>query len=328
MFKKIFISSFLVLSMLGFYRASAFLDKSVGGAYTGSVTYSGLHVVSAGDFADTIYFEATSSPNTILNLVGNFGSGFQPLSPNSTITTDANGLAHTYANYTWPEEDLSSEYTYQAQFRASDNSDNQSSIAYYKAKVSYASINMSNNKSITQNANVPKGTKVTFSCSGASEMYFGATNNWPGNAPLVASDYGPHTNTGDYALSYTIILNTNGNFRLECDNIGGTNTRKRLNFTVYVNCPDGQVADTNGYCHAPCPTGTVWDADTKQCVEDSTSVFNIVNIVSNPNIVQTANTFGWYSGGDICNFNTENKNTKLANGSLPAEGVDVKELSY
>ncbi len=257
MFKKIFVFSILILSMLGFYRASAFLDKSVAGAYTGSVVYSGLHVVSAGDFADTIYFEATSSPNTILNLVGNFGSGYQPLSPYSSITTDANGLANTYANYTWPQADLSSEHNYVAQFTASDNSDNTSIFAYYTAKVSYASINLSNNKSITQNANVPKGTRVTFSCSGASEMYFGQVSGWAGNAALVASDYGPHTNTADYALGWTTTLNTNGNFRLECDNIGGTNTRKRLNFTVAVVCPAGEIADINDFCHVPCGGGEI-----------------------------------------------------------------------
>lgn len=78
-------------------------------------------------------------------------------------------------------------------------------------------------------------------------MYFGKKSNWPNNALLVASDYGPHTTTAQYALSYSVTLNTVGDFRVECDNIGGDNTRKRLNFTVTAFCPDGEVADENGY---------------------------------------------------------------------------------
>ncbi|MBS1731637.1 MAG: hypothetical protein JSS67_12795 [Bacteroidetes bacterium] len=48
---------------------------------------------------------------------------------------------------------------------------------------------------------MPKGTKVTFTCSGASEMYFGLSSNWPGSASLVKSDYGPHTLTSEYTES-------------------------------------------------------------------------------------------------------------------------------
>jgi len=99
MFKKIFIITIFFLATFSFYRASAFLDKTVAGTYANNVSYSGLHVVAAGDFADTIYFQATSSPNTTLNILGDFTGNYnyQPL---NSVITDETGFAYTFNNYT------------------------------------------------------------------------------------------------------------------------------------------------------------------------------------------------------------------------------------
>ena len=124
---------------------------------------------------------------------------------------------------------------------------------------------------------------------------------------LVSSGYthtGTFTNKDATSKSYTII----------CQNIGGTSNQKTFTFNTDpapASCPQGQVKDSTGYCHPPCPTGQTWNETSKICESNNQPTFDITNINSSPNQSGIANTFTWTSEADTCNVYTNDKATRL-----------------
>lgn len=242
MFKKYFF--FLIFLGLSFAlisstHAHAFIDKSPDPVdWKQNATYT-AEVVSQNDFYDTINIEVLSAPinagktaQLSINWYDNPNSKPQPF---KTVTLDANGDATvTIPNHPWPEAQFPNfEVDVDAQvagyFGVSGN-------ATYKVKASYAETSLTNKQGYANNATIPLGTTVTFNCTNSSEMYFGSADNWAA-AQLVDHDYGSQTsgNGGGlkgYALSYSPTFNTPGNYKVECDNIGGTASRNVNTFTV------------------------------------------------------------------------------------------------
>jgi hypothetical protein len=113
-------------------------------------------------------------------------------------------------------------------------------------------------------------------------------------------------------LNYNITLNTLGTYKVECDNVGGTNTRKDITFNVIeASCPTGQIKDSTGYCYTPCPSGQTWDEVSRICKTSNQPTFDITNINSSPNQSGAQNTFTWTSEADTCNVYTNDKATRL-----------------
>lgn len=259
MFKKYLFFALSFLLLFNYFKADAFLNKNKSTIFLNTVTYSNLYVVSEDDFNDTIDIQATSSPGVTLNIEGSFDfSAYQAISPVSTITTSSGGIATAIANYKWASSSLMQAYpsshTYVATFKAINTSNNTSQTSgEYKAEVNYATINLTNNRGLTNGGSITSNTNITFNCTGTSEMYFGPSANWPSGASKVQSKYNG-ASLADYTLNYSTTLNTIGTYKVECDNVGGANTRQSITFEVEnASCPTGQTRDDSpsGTCHAP-----------------------------------------------------------------------------
>lgn len=312
MLKKLLFSIFFFVLIVGAFKAYAFLGK-VEKEYAQNVTYDNLLVVSDNDFNDTIFIKATSTPGNTLTFYADWKDDSQQTIQIDTRTVPANGIVELNVPHKW--NSVVGFPQYWVDFTAKDQNNNPPLQATYKANVEYATITLTNNAAITQNANVTKGTNVTFTCTNSSEMYYGPSTNWPSGAQKVQSKYNGNS-LADYTLNYNITLNTLGTYKVECDNVGGTNTRKDITFNVIdtstlPSCPQGQVANAGETCHTPCSSGTTWDEGSKTCKSNNQSTFDITNINSSPNQSGAQNTFTWTSEADTCNVYTNDKATKL-----------------
>ncbi len=275
MFKKYLFFALSFLLLFNYFKADAFLNKVVYPTYNVNATYTNLLVVSENDFNDSIDIQASGSPGSNLYIQGNFDrAGYQAISPTNTINTGTGGIASTIANYTWSSSSLKIEqpYFYIVKFKATNTNTNVfTDSGQYTAEVNYATINLTNNKGLTNGGKITTGTSINFNCTGTSEMYFGPSANWPSGASKVQSKYNG-ASLADYTLNYSTTLNTIGTYKVECDNVGGANTRQSITFEVEnASCPTGQTREgsPSGTCHAPCSSGQTWNDTTKQCVTSS-----------------------------------------------------------
>lgn len=244
--------------MLGHFQLShALLDKPANITASTTTIYQNLHVVSANDFGDIVQVEILgATANTAYDIYADRADDDKYFIKVTTATANAQGLINLSVPLLWqrwsPNSLPSSDYRIDFIAKQSNDSNIQTGSAIYKANVSYIQTIVSNNKGYSQNATIPAGTAVTFTCQNASEMYSDLKSKYPGQAQKVSSLYSSANNqSADYTLSHSLVA-TPGVYQIECDNIGGSLTRSVFIYTV------------------PCPTAQSWDDNSNSCQANST----------------------------------------------------------
>jgi hypothetical protein len=254
MFKKYFLSilSIFVFSFVFVNHSHANLINVTGS--TGQcATSQNILAEAVSDFkqdGSQIVFCASGQANTSLSIKDFINDNI--IYGNVNLDNNGQGELH-YSTYS-PIKDWGSVSGGTIKVKACDSSSCSLSASYYM-NISYATITLTNDQNLSAKGTITSDKALAFTCTKASEMYY--------DGVLQASDY-------DGSKNYTLIYSptpTAGFHIVECDNIGGSQTRKTFNFNIeaVVNCPSGQVAVAGETCHTPCSTGTIWDEASKSC---------------------------------------------------------------
>lgn len=192
MLKKIIISTFIFMFLIGFYKVDAFINRQPSRVYGKTPIYT-AQVVSENDFNDDIWISIAGAPNTNLNITGIFDGGSIISVGNGSYTTDASGNLELNFPHLWDKtKNLTNPYTYQANLTLTDTL-GQTDSAVYKVEASYAPITLTNNKGI-----VDGGTyNLADIANGTS-----ASSYAPSGVEIVS-----HGVVGEAWLSWTNVVN-------------------------------------------------------------------------------------------------------------------------
>lgn len=335
MFKKYFLLVFIFSTFLFLNnKASAFIldTGSVNSCTSKLINATATRVVSMVDLKgniDICLVPGSNPPFTILenNTIGTFST-----------TTVVNSISGTTTIISMPYIfDISSiQNSDTINFTVSDGSGSPPDNAKILAYVPIVPITLTNNRSIAENGTINEGTSITFTCVDADELYFDPVSGST-NTPVVA-DYTGATN---YTLVHTITPSA-GNHTVECDNIGGSATRKVFHF--YVNSNKLNIDNTSySPTVALSPVHFTWSSNGTNC-----SFYNYDKSVkfgnasgnsgsgfsfdlTSPNLPQGANTYGYYiKCYDSNNPNTliDDTNANLASSTEMISGVNTVVAWY
>ena len=334
MFKKYFLLVFIFSTFL-FLNNKAFafiLDTGTSTACTSKlINATATRVVSMVDLKgniDICLVPGSNPPFTILEK--NNVSGFST----TTIVNYVSSTTTIPMPYVFDISSIQSNDT--INFTVSDGSGSPPDSAKIIAYVPTVPITLTNNRSIAENGTINEGTSITFTCVDADELYFDPVSGST-NTPVVA-DYTGATN---YTLVHTITPSA-GNHTVECDNIGGSATRKVFHF--YVNSNKLNIDNTSySPTVALSPVHFTWSSNGTNC-----SFYNYDKSVkfgnasgnsgsgfsfdlTSPNLPQGANTYGYYiKCYDSNNPNTliDDTNANLASSTEMISGVNTVVAWY
>ena len=304
MLKKYFIFIFIFASFLFVSnRASAAFLLDTGGANTCTskdINATATKIISEAElsgFIDVCVVTSSNPPFNILEQGFVGGSLNASFSTTTSISTNV-GTTPISMPYTFQKASIKGNET--IKYTVADNSNPAlTDTANINAYVALVPIALSNNKSLAANGTLGVGESITFTCTNSTELYYDPVVGQT-NTPVV-SDY---TGASTYTLVYTITPEP-GTHTIECDNIGGDDTRQTFTFNAASNKLDINTTDYSP-TSVSTPIQFTWSSNGTNCsfynydksikfgdASGSAGAGFSYNLGS-PNYPSGANTYGYY----------------------------------